>query len=326
MKRSSIQAIPRMLVGALMVAVAAGRSPATDKAPDANFEMLPSQHLPNACRLTDEVISGGQPEGEAAFAELRALGVKTIITVDGARPDVAAAKKYGLRYVHLPHGYDGIPQQRMLELAKAVRDLPGVIYIHCHHGKHRSPAAAAAACVGVGSLNSAQALDVLKTAGTSPNYRGLFASVQAARPIAADELDNLRVEFHETEKIPPLADAMVAVEHHHDHLKSIAAADWKMPPDHPDLYPPHEALLLAQQFTELLRTDAVQAQPAQFAKLLRDGEKAAYELESSLRTEPRDTESNNGTFEKISANCQACHRQFRDVPLGEKQDAPAGTH
>ena len=34
------------------------------------------------------------------------------------------AKKYGMRYVHLPHGYDGIPEERIAELAKAVRDLP----------------------------------------------------------------------------------------------------------------------------------------------------------------------------------------------------------
>jgi protein tyrosine phosphatase (PTP) superfamily phosphohydrolase (DUF442 family) len=279
---------------------------------------LDSAVLPNAYRLTDKVISGGQPEGEAGFAELRSLGVKTIVSVDGARPDVATARKYGLRYVHLPHGYDGIPQERMRELAKAVRDLPGPIYIHCHHGKHRSPAAAAAACVVTGDLKADQALEVLKTAGTSPNYRGLFASVQAARPIAADELDNLNVKFHETEKLPPLADAMIAVEHHHDHLKAIAAADWKTPPDHPDLDPPHEALLLAEQFSELLRTDAVQGHPAEFAKLLRDGEQAAYELELSLRTDPRDAERNNGAFATISANCQACHQQFRDVPLGEK--------
>ncbi len=215
------------LVVALVVANI-DRTLAADDATTTRFEKLSSAHLPNAYRLTDKVISGGQPEGEAAFAELKALGVKTIISVDGARPDVAAARKLGLRYVHLPHGYDGIPDQRMRELAKAVRDLPGVIYIHCHHGKHRSPAAAAAACVVVGDLSATQALDVLKTAGTSPNYRGLFASVQAARPIAAGELDNLKVEFHETEKIPPLADAMVAIEHHHDHLKSIAAADWQV--------------------------------------------------------------------------------------------------
>ena len=92
-----------------------------------------SKNLPNAYRLHERVISGGLPNGEAAFRELRDLGVKTIISVDGAQPDVAGARKYGLRYVHLPHGYDGISRTRQRELAKAVRDLPGPAYIHCHH-------------------------------------------------------------------------------------------------------------------------------------------------------------------------------------------------
>ncbi len=290
----------------------------TDNGP--KFERINSKHLPNAYRLTDNVISGGQPQGEAAFAELRALGVKTIISVDGARPDVATAKKLGLRYVHLPHGYDGIPAERLQELAKAVRDLPGPIYIHCHHGKHRSPAAAAAACVSIGTLTSAQAHDALKTAGTSPDYRGLYDSVRAAQPLAPSMLDALTVEFHETAEIPPLADAMVAIEHHYDHLQSISAADWKTPPEHPDLDPPHEALLLAEQFTELLRTDAVQIQPQEFARLMRDGERAAYALEQALRDHPGDTAKRRSAFAKVSANCQKCHQQIRDVPLGRRLD------
>src|SRR5581483_3702797 len=71
--------------------------------------------LKNAHRLTDRVLSGAQPEANVAFRELAALGVKTVISVDGAAPDVASAHKAGLRYVHLPIGYDGIPAARALE-------------------------------------------------------------------------------------------------------------------------------------------------------------------------------------------------------------------
>src|SRR5688572_20555590 len=68
------------------------------------IEKLSTQHLPNAVRVHERVISGGLPEGDAAFAELNALGVKTIVSVDGAKPDLETAAKFGLRYVHLPHG------------------------------------------------------------------------------------------------------------------------------------------------------------------------------------------------------------------------------
>ena len=47
-------------------------------------------------------------------------------------------------------------RQRVEEIATAVQTLPGPIYIHCHHGKHRSPAASAAACVGAGLIEPAE--------------------------------------------------------------------------------------------------------------------------------------------------------------------------
>ncbi len=278
---------------------------------------IESRHLPNSYRLTDKVISGGQPDGDAAFAELSALGVKTIISVDGARPDVAAAKKFGLRYVHLPHGYDGIADDRLKELAKAVRDLPGPIYIHCHHGKHRSPAAAAAACVTVGMLEAADALTVLKIAGTSPSYRGLFSAVASAKKVDPAVLNMLPVEFREVATVPPLADAMVAIEHIHDRLKAIAAAGWKPPADHPDLEPAHEALMLKEEFAELLRTEMVKKRPPRFVAMLHASDEAAGQLEAALRT-LRDVRQATAAFAKISSNCQACHQSFRDVPLGEK--------
>jgi protein tyrosine phosphatase (PTP) superfamily phosphohydrolase (DUF442 family) len=293
----------------------------------AQFEKIGAKYLPNAIRLHEKVISGGQPDGEPAFEELAALGVKTVISVDGATPEVELAKKHGLRYVHLPHGYDGIPEERAEQLAKAVRDLPGPNYTHCHHGKHRSPAAATVACVATGLIQPSDALAVLKVAGTSENYRGLYQSAENARRLDDALLDALLVEFHETEKIPLMAEAMVAVEHTFDHVKQIAAAGWRPPAEHPDIDPPHEVLLLREHFTELLRTDEVQKQPERFRQLLTESETAATELEAALRAAtdamPADLKVLTEKFDVISKHCTACHREFRDVPLGEKQRTAA---
>src|SRR5262249_6090042 len=174
-----------------------------------------------------KVISGGLPEGELAFRELANLGVRTIISVDGAKPDVALAEKFGMRYVHLPHGYDGVPDERVKQLAKALRDLPGPIYVHCHHGKHRSPTAAAVACVAAGLIDSANAESILKAAGTSENYRGLYEAAREARRLDSKLLDGLQADFPRVAEIPPLAQAMVTIEHVYDHLQEIAAAGWK---------------------------------------------------------------------------------------------------
>jgi cytochrome c556/protein tyrosine phosphatase (PTP) superfamily phosphohydrolase (DUF442 family) len=274
-------------------------------------------HLPNAYRLHERVISGGLPEGDAAFKELHDLGVHTVISVDGAQPDVKTAAKYGLRYVHLPHGYDGISAERAAELAKAVRDLPGPVYIHCHHGKHRSPAAAVVACVSTGLLAPESALIVLKTAGTSENYRGLYESAISARRIDDATLDALQAEFPESAKLPAIAEAMIPIEHAHDHLKLFAANSWKKLADKPDLDAPHEALLLREQFTEMLRMPAVAQQPAEFRQLVSDSEAAAESLEAHLRA-GRQADAVK-SLELVTQKCTACHRAFRDIPLSEKQ-------
>lgn len=276
---------------------------------------LDTVHLPNAYQIHSKVISGGLPEGDAAFQELAALGVKTIISVDGATPDVATAEKYALRYVHLPHGYDGISEQRAAELAKAVRDLPGPIYIHCHHGKHRSPAAATTACVTAGMIDPSSPESILKRAGTSESYVGLYRAVRQARPLEPQVLDNLKVDFPAVAKLPPLAETMVAIEHAHDHLKEMAAAGWKAPPKHPDLQPAHEALLLREHFTELLRMVEVQQRPRSFQQQLRDSEHDANDLENALR---RGELTRAATaLERVSATCTACHRQHRDNPTAK---------
>jgi protein tyrosine phosphatase (PTP) superfamily phosphohydrolase (DUF442 family) len=281
---------------------------------------LAAEHLPNSWQIHAQVITGGQPEGDAAFAELAALGVKTIISVDGAKPDVEQARRHGLHYVHLPHGYDGVPQQRAKELAKAVRDLPGPFYIHCHHGKHRSPAAAAVACVGAGLIDPGAAQSVLLAAGTSDAYQGLYQSARNARRFEDELLNKLKADFPETAAIAPLAEAMVAVERTHDHLREIAAAGWRSPASHPDLDPAHESLLLREHFTELQRTEAVTKKPHDFQALLRDSESAAAELEAALRASER-VSTPEALFARITANCQSCHAKYRDVPLGQKSQS-----
>jgi protein tyrosine phosphatase (PTP) superfamily phosphohydrolase (DUF442 family) len=276
-------------------------------------------HLPNAYRIHPKVISGGLPEGEEAFRELQALGVKTIISVDGAKPDVQLAAKFGMRYVHLPHGYDGVPERRARELAKAVRDLPGPIYIHCHHGRHRSPTAAAVACVGAGLLPPRAAAAVLQAAGTGKNYRGLYHAAENAKRFDDALLDALAADFPAQAPLPPLAEAMVDVDHTFEHLRRIEEAGWQAPAGHPDLDPAHEALLLAEHFTELLRTEEVQRRPAPFVEWLQSSQQAADELRALLeRGDAKRVQRASALLARIHALCNDCHQHYRDVPLYER--------
>src|SRR5437868_1319905 len=113
--------------------------------------------IENAYALSRNLFSGSAPEGDEGFDALQKLGIKTIITVDGALPDVERAHAHGMRYIHLPHGYDGIPPQTQLQLIKAVETAGGPIYIHCHHGKHRGPVAAAVVCMAEKNWSPAEA-------------------------------------------------------------------------------------------------------------------------------------------------------------------------
>jgi hypothetical protein len=149
----------------------------------------------------------------------------------------------------------------------------------------------------------------------------LYQSAREARKFEDALLDELRPEFPEVAEIPPLAEAMVAIEHTHHHMQEVEAANWKSPSAHPDIEPGHEALLLREHFTELLRTEAVQQEPAEFQAILKNSEAAAQELEDALR-EPADEASAKkaaAALARVSADCKSCHTTFRDVPLGQKK-------
>lgn len=307
----------RRLISALLLLVVCRAGLAVAEKPQFP-QRLPTAHLPNVYRIHDKVISGGQPAGEPGFCEIAELGIRTIISVDGARPEVELARKFGLQYVHLPHGYDGISQHRLQELAKAVRELEGPIYIHCHHGRHRSPAAAAAACVAAGLIEPSDALAVLTTAGTSPQYQGLYRTVADARKLDPDVLTHLPSNWREVAEVPPMAVAMVGIEQTFDRLDRLAHSGWRAPPNHPDLDAAHEALLLREHFTELLRTADVRRRSDDFRALLRESEADATRLEEDLREWTSAGQLSpipavvSAAYNRLGTSCKTCHQRFRD--------------
>jgi protein tyrosine phosphatase (PTP) superfamily phosphohydrolase (DUF442 family) len=270
--------------------------------------------LHNVYRITEKLYSGSSPDGDEGFRSLEKLGVKTIISVDGMKPDVEAAHKHGMRYVHLPIGYDGVPEDTGWKLARAVRDLPGPVYIHCHHGQHRGPAAAAVVHLCLDDKCSLQtALEEMRRAGTDPHYAGLYASPQQLhRPSRAD-LDRVPAEFLESAPIPAFAEIMVNVDACWDRIKAIRAAGWKTPPDHPDVEPAHEALQLREHFHEAGRLPATGQRPDDFRGRLADAEQAAQALETALR-DRKDQAAPDVAFQKSAASCTQCHVKYRDVP------------
>jgi len=277
----------------------------------------------NVVAFQDEVWSGSVPQGEAGFDSLKSLGVQTILSVDGALPDLDRARARSMRYVHLPIGYDGFDDARKVELARAVRDLPKPIYIHCHHGKHRSAGASAAIAVSLGWLTPDEAAARMKVSGTAPGYAGLWRCATDSAPIAASLLDAAPADFPVRTMPNSLVAAMVEIDEVHDRLKRAQASGWRAPKDHPDLAPLADAGRLADLYRLLdddaqLTDVAVRERAMVREWLVREG-RAAARLEAVIEAMGELT-SDRGALAQhadaslalLGASCKACHQQHRD--------------
>ena len=276
--------------------------------------------LCNVVAFHDDFYSGSAPDGDAGFDSLSSLGVKTILSVDGAIPEIDLAEKHGMRYVHLPIGYDGFDDARKAQLVRAVRDLPKPIYLHCHHGKHRSAAAAGTIAVSLGWLTNDEAATRMKVCGTAAGYKGLWACTAAAAPMTAIDIDAASSDFPKITKPDSFVASMVAIDETLDRLKLAEKNGWLAPKDHPDLAPISDAGKLADLFRLI---DEPPAKPNQNAQeqadrlaqihlwLKAEGMKA-NELERMLENPSAKTAEMSQTLAAIGASCKQCHVKYRD--------------
>jgi protein tyrosine phosphatase (PTP) superfamily phosphohydrolase (DUF442 family) len=262
--------------------------------------------LHNLLAVTQRIYSGSEPHDDAAFESLQKLGVKTIVSVDGATPDVASARSHGMRYVHIPIGYDGVPAEAGAALARVVREIDGPIYVHCHHGRHRGPAAAAIACIASGAADGRQALNVLTKAGTGKEYPGLWRDVAAYKAPAADAK---LPELHEVAQVGSLAAAMAKIDRTFDDLKLCQTAGWKAPAEHPDLAPKAEAALVRERFRESARL-LTEDHDARFETWLAEAEATARGVESALERDELDKATSS--LQQLETSCKRCHAAYRN--------------
>lgn len=273
--------------------------------------------LHNAFVLGTNVFSGSAPDGDGAFEALAKLGVKTLISVDGAQPDIEAARRHGLRYVHLPHGYDGIATNVQLQLIKTVRTLSGPVYIHCHHGQHRGPTAAAVICMATDGWSAGQAEAWMRTAGTATNYTGLFETVQRFHAPSTADLKRTPADFPEKAKVSGIVEAMVAIDERWAHLKAVRMAGYQTPTANPDIGPANEALILLELLREAQRLPESIGFGRDFVERLHYVESEVWESEKLLRQfanagTPELRAQLDRRLDAIGQSCASCHATYRD--------------
>ena len=78
-----------------------------------------SRELDVFASVNDRLYCGSAPESEAHFMYLNQIGIKSIISVDGARPQLEQATALGMKYVHIPYSYDKVVKEQQLKLVKA---------------------------------------------------------------------------------------------------------------------------------------------------------------------------------------------------------------
>lgn len=257
------------------------------------------------------IYSGSVPEGEAGFESLANMGIRTIISVDGAAPEVDEAEDLGMRYVHFPVTYGGIGDDRRLEITRAVRDLPGPVYIHCHHGKHRSAGASATAAVALGRLDNEAALARMKVSGTAPNYKGLYACATDTHLLTDGQISAAPNDFPSRWKTSGMVDSMVAIDEANDQLKALEKAEWGMPKDHPDLVPSAVAGNLENVLRSLLDDHDTLAQPQEFRDIMKSAADAAQKLEDGIVSQAA-ADDLNQRMKAVAQSCKACHTKYRD--------------
>ena len=278
--------------------------------PIADWSKLEVDGCENAFQITKSVYSGGEPHTEEALKALAHLGIKTIVSVDGAKPDVDTAKKYGLRYIHLPIGYDGFSRERELQFGRVLTDAEGPVYFHCHHGKHRGPAAVAAGMEASGQWQPDDANAFLKAAGTAPKHTGLYQVINTFMVPTQAEFAAVDVTFPAVADTPPYQEAMALIDRQKDNLTLAEKAGWRAPADHPDVAPPHEALQLKESFTELIRLKTEADRPVVYHEEMKKALDAATALEAALRDANPDAAT--VAFKQLNQSCNTCHTQCRD--------------
>jgi protein tyrosine/serine phosphatase len=103
---------------------------------------MPAVTIDNFARVDASYFRGAQPIGRD-FADLRALGVKTVIDLtddDGRADERSMVAAQGMTYVHIPMTTHVIPTPADLHQFLTVVNDPQQqpVYVHCVGGSHRT--------------------------------------------------------------------------------------------------------------------------------------------------------------------------------------------
>lgn len=148
--------------------------------------------LPNLHRIDAGLYRGAQPRSQG-IAELRDLGVRTIVNVRPSQYHQAEILEAGLTYEHLPTRPWSLNEEDITEFLRVAKDSKRrPVFVHCHHGADRSGALCAAYRIVVQGWSKEEALLEMTAGpfGFHSLWRGLVDTIQDL------PVEQLRAELH----------------------------------------------------------------------------------------------------------------------------------
>ncbi|HJM39901.1 MAG TPA: sulfur transferase domain-containing protein [Planctomycetota bacterium] len=274
---------------------------------DSDLVFIEREGLPQLLQLSESVFTGGQPVGPG-FLALSELGVQTLVNVDGAQPNLAAARAAGLTYFHIPLDYGGISTEAARSLERLAKEAGGPFYIHCHHGKHRGPAAAALVMQALGEGDFNRAHRALRTASTSLDYPGLWESVENWKPAPSG---SPFPELVAAASVDGFQSGMAQIDRIWDRVKLIRAANWKAPERHPDLSPERETQIFREAlFLCFQETEEPMVKDPQFNSVALKAISFSRNLQAGVTQ--GDFDLAESSFQGAKQSCKSCHRSYRE--------------
>ena len=133
---------PHRLVSVALVVFAACGTPADDAAPvsrpDTWAVAMERPGLPNLHRVADGLYRGAQPE-RRGFAELKAMGIKTVVNLRTFHSDRSECRDAGLDYVKISvQAWEGEDDEVVDFLKVATDPARQPVFVHCQHGADRT--------------------------------------------------------------------------------------------------------------------------------------------------------------------------------------------
>jgi len=266
---------------------------------DATIETVSVPGIERALRIDDRLVVGASPS-VASYRSLHELGIRVVVSVDGKPPDLEVIRAAGLRSIHLPIDYSGIEPDRLRSLARLAATETEPVYVHCHHGRHRAPAAAAILWMLRTSGSPDAALGILEKAGTARAYSGLWSAVRTHRAPDGSCLD---APLPERVEVAGIIASMIEIDRLREALEIEPVTGHAGGDD--------SAILVLEQLRELDRLDPTGRVGDRWWVMDLDASIRAAEALVAHVPDPGRPDLRRTLLDRLDATCTACHARHR---------------